>query len=317
MQRLMIGPFEFGSLSGYDFLNSTNPFASIQVNPHVNYDDGMAAFERSFRVWEPGRMALSSMGVPNDDPTGQFTVPQIPQGCKIHGIKGSVVITPARVAEFYNLIDGTRLDPQPEYDQVFDGSNVDGPIYGVQNQSLVVYNGNLPTLTPSHYAGFPMFITMCKGTFMPLGGTNAEGGSIDSGPNDDPDTLIGLDFTNPSLLESESRVAWWDMEMFTMPHRDREFTSVVRDIDDLTGVVQHGRRHGPYRKYRKEYRINLSQNWVVRDDQVLWLTFTPGVVNTGVTYLDPILGPVNLGYRGACNYDVIASMLVSLHTPGV
>lgn len=335
MKRFIVTPFEWGSLSGYDFLNNDNPDALIENEAHISYADLNTVYERSFRIWEPGRMALSSLGVVDPSPDQQFNVPQIPQGAKIHGIKGTLLITPQKVATFYNADTGEILANQPTYDSVFAPasqqyvwSETDGgfyipelPLYPslvgdpveIPDESFeprpAVWNDN----DPQQFCRFPMYITMYKGTFNPYGGNFTEGGNIDSGPTDDPDTLLGVDITNPTVLEQE-RIVWWDMELCTAAHRSRETKNIQTQQSDHSKFTEY-MGHKTYVRQVTKYNLSLDRNWIVKDDQVLWLHVSPGIVRTPLFVLDNT-DVVPLAYRVGCNIELVASMLATPFTPG-
>lgn len=319
MKRFMITPFEFGTSSGYDFLNNDNPEADIVHNPHVSFAGATTVFERSFRIWEPGRMALSAMGVVDPTPDQEFNVPQIPQGAKVHGIKGTLIIQPAAVAEFFDAVTGESLDPQPLYRDIFDpwnGVNTVGnqtdqinyrPGFSQSDTTLFIQD-------PQRWARCPFFIAMYKGTYNPYGSTNAEGGNIDSGPNDDPDTLLGVDITNPTVLEQE-RIVWWDMEMCTVPHRQMRPEAHILGTDGTLNFMRFS--YGPWSHTVTKYNLSLDRNWIVRDDQVLWLVVKSGIVDTGFFWSDGVGNVHRIMYQPAFNVDIVASMLASPFTPGV
>lgn len=336
MKRMIVTPFEWGTTSGYDFLNNDNPEADIVNEAHISYADLHTVFERSYRIWEPGRMALSSLGVVDPSPDQQFNVPQIPQGCKIHGIKGTMLITPQKVATFYNADTGEVLPVQPTYDEVFAPA---GQAYWYADNvgtwiaptntlypsgfSTTQYPWNeffirTPVLNdndPQQFCRYPLYITMYKGTFNPYGGNFTEGGSIDSGPSDDPDTLLGIDITNPTVLEQE-RIVWWDMEMCTAAHRSREDKTLEhRQTDGTSMIWYHGVK--TYTRHVTKYNLSLDRNFILKDDQVLWLHVQPGIVRTPLFWLDPEGNIVPLAYTVGANIELVASMLVTPFTPGV
>lgn len=323
MKRFIVTPFEWGSGSGFDFLNNDNPEADVVHNPHISYAPANLTNQRSFRIWEPGRMALSSMGVLDPGPDQPFNVPQIPQGCKVHGIKGTMLITPAGVAEFFDAVTGESLEEQPQYKEIFDpwnGEHEFDTSGGVDPQTVLVRTPFRQSATssyfmsPQHYAQCPFYITMYKGTFNPYGSTNTEGGNIDSGPSDDPDTLLGVDITNPTVLEQE-RIVWWDMVMCTVPHRQLSF-STVYGFDDRAEVQLYP-AFGSWSRHVTKYNLNLDRNWIVKDDQVLWLHVMPGIVDTGVFWADSLGAVHRIMYRPSFSVDLVASMLATPFTPGV
>lgn len=305
MQRLIVSPFEWGTNTGYSFLNNANPQSDIQNEAHLSWAPTENTSGRSFRIWEPGRMALSSMGVEDPDPDALLNVPQVPQGAKIHGIKGTMLIMPQRSAIFYNSTTGEQLDPQPAYDDIF---APDLFPYKTAGQPYYPINAAGNTYDPQMFAACPFYITMYKGSYQVYGSQYEEGGVIDSGPSDDPDTLIGIDITNPTTLE-QPRIVWWDMQMCTAAHRSR----VVRFTDPALAVPSYLYPE-VYRTHVTRYNLSLDRNWIIGDDQVLWLHVEPGIVKT------PIVDPTaagNIMYRPLFNIELVASMLVTLHTPGV
>lgn len=317
MKRFIVTPFEWGSNSGYDFLNNDNPEADVVNSPHITWGPNNIVFERSYRIWEPGRMALSSLGVVDPDPDQQFNVPQIPQGAKVHGIKGTMTLKGMSAAVFYDALTGEELDPQPTYRQIFDmmwnqengtfDTGLASPWFDSTTTSYV--------RSPSDFCKAPLYICMYKGTYNPYGSTNFEGGNIDSGPSDDPDTLLGVDITNPTVLEQD-RIVWWDMTMITMPHRVAMYYPVAAD----TATENHRRNSLGFSEWRGHsfhtYNLNLDRNWIVTDDQVLWLHVMPGIVNTGLSWQDPLGNNHQIMYKPGFTTDLVASMLATPFTPG-
>lgn len=296
MKRLIVTPFEWGTQSGYDFLNNDNPDADIENECHVSWSTMATVFERSYRIWEPGRMALSSLGVTDPGPDQPFNVPQIPQGATIHGIKGHLLIMPQRAAVFYNGSTGEPLAVQPDYDDIFAPQGFTGPFVPPYTNEY---------LDPQQFSRCPFYITMYKGTFNSLGNAYTEGGNIDSGPSDDPDTLTGIDVSNPIALEQE-RIVWWDMELCTAAHRSR----VIR----LEGTA-FTQSPEVYRTHVTKYNLSLDRNWRVSDDQVLWLHIVPGIVCTPLFVQDGGTA-VQLMYKPGFNAELVASMMATPWTPG-
>lgn len=318
MKRFIVTPYEWGTTTGYNFLNNDNPNADIVVHPHVSYAAATGVFERSFRIWEPGRMALSSMGVTDPDPDQEFNVPQIPQGCKVHGIKGELVYSSTGVATFYDASTGEELDPQPDYRDIFDPWNgVDTVVDSWNDVYRPGFKQSATSVDPKDPAAWcraPLYITMYKGTFNPYSNTYVEGASIDSGPNDDPDTLLGVDIVNPTVLEQE-RIVWWDVAWMTMRHRNLAYLPLRGDTETATAreiAPNFSKWHCPVQRYP----LSLDRNWIVKDDQVLWLHIKPGVVDTGFFWQDPLGNAHRVMYKPHFNVDLIASMLATPFTPG-
>lgn len=324
MRRLVISPQEWGSQSGYDFLNNDNPAADVENNYHISWSGNELVYERSFRLWEPGRMALSSLGVTDPGPDQPFNVPQLPKGCKIHGVKGHVLVRPGRAAVFYNADTGEFLDPQPDYDDVFAPGLAYGLLTGTDNWSTATAFPAYPPyppisapdesegtnfIDPQQFADFPLYVAAYKGTFNPYGGNFTEGGSIDSGPSDDPDTLLGMDITNPTVIEAD-RLVWWDMEMCKASHRSRE-VYVETYVFDGAVKTNFGYKPGTYYSSVKKYPINLDRNWIMSGDQVLWLHFASGIVKTPLFWVEGTT-PVPLAYKPAFNIEIVGTMMVSV-----
>lgn len=309
----MLNPYEFGSMSNLEFLNTDNPDAARPTWPHFDWTvPGTTAVpERSWRVWEPGRMALSELGLLESDPDNPFASEQRVQGASIHGIKGDLFIKPV-AAIFYDADTGVQLAPQPTYNEVFNFYNVFANNGGIASPSIewaVPPNTPVPMeWDPGYWSTAPVFITMYHGSFNVVDDGPDEGGTIDSGPFDDPDTLLSLDITNPTVLES-NRMTWWAAEHVTMPHVSPQYSGAeVSDPDETfaAAVLSLSRWNQPVKKLP----LSLSHNFRVGKAQVLWIHVSFGLVGTPLV-VDVGGSMHRVAYRPKALYEVLGSMIAS------
>lgn len=315
-QRMMLNPYEFGSNSPLEFLNNTNPDSAIQSWPHFDWSaPGQGVPERSWRFWEPGRVALSELGLVESDPDQTYATAQRAQGASIFGIKGDLLVKPVS-AIFYDADTGLQLVNQPKYEQVFDTYELEK----ISTTWATTANYGTPEPTPplpmasdpSFWSTTPLFVTMYTGSYSVTNDGYDEGGTIDAGPFDDPDTLMSLDITNPSVLES-NRIAWWAMETFTMPHRSGSYTGV--GFDDLSGAGGARLNLNTWTQGLRKLPLSLSHNWRIRKNQNLWMHVSFGITATPLILTLPNAEGVNtlyrIAYRAKAHYEIVGSMLVS------
>lgn len=300
MRRLMIQPRFFGTVNGYEW-TATNP-----PEPHHDYCQ-LYSNEYSVRLWEPSRLVTSTPGIV--DPGAGYEAPPMPVKAHIRGIKGNAYIrfdgTDDGVGTWLDDT-GTPWAPQPSAQDTYNA------LAGMPRQPGL---GTFETFNPIYdlYADrdrnpatmIPLFIALYRGTYKQV--DDAPGWEIDSGPGDDPDTLLAMDITDPSVLES-SRLDWWDMDMVPAP-RASGFTPLTED-----GVF-HGVPERPDRGSMHRYAVNLDANKRVSSDQVLWLHFKTGVIRLpcvrpgAVGGGDPTL-ECGLYVNHKFTFSITASMLV-------
>lgn len=309
MRRLMVAPRQFGSAHGYTWESVETP--DTVPEPHHDYCS-LYQDNYSIRLWEPGRMSLSTPGVYSDGDSFQ-EAPQLPMRVEVHGIKGAAYIrmdgSPDGVGRWRDTTTGLLLVPQPTPQQTY------AALSGIPNdQGGNGVNVDPPTLGQADYnqaAHLPMFVALYRGTYKQIDTT--DGWEIDSGPTDDSAVILGLDITNPQVLES-SRLDWWDMDMVRLPtYGDTDYTYFVKNGLDGGDSIQRKLRYPGKGSFHK-YSMDLKANKRLGPDQVLWLHFMTGVVRmpvlrspgTGEPYLDCCL------YEGhKFSVSVQASMLVT------
>lgn len=287
MRRYIIQPFNFGSTDGYGWEDDTGFPEDNEVALAAPHHDYCSLYSRDYsvRVWEPGRHAISQPGVLNAGTGGdQFRAPEMPMKCTIHGIKGAA----------YFRFDGSKQGVGTWW-YVAPGEDGGFFQYPVQPDWRDTYHA-LAGMPMRRYLNFdahdslqgagqdknpafrmPLFCTLYRGTYKQLDA--ASGWEIDTGPNDDPDTLIAMNITNPSVLESE-RIHWWDMDMVQLPYTQGD-AAVSSDDGGLT-ITDHSRGPGTLHKYA----LNLSENHRLRPDQVLWLHWATGMIRIPVALPD-------------------------------
>lgn len=288
-RRLILNPYEMGSMSNLEFLNNTNPDSARQTWPHFNWETSSTSVaERSWRVWEPGRMALSDLGLVEEDPDNTYATEQRTQGCTVRGIKGDIIVKPVN-AVFYDADTGLPFSPPAGFKY--------GDVFGRPIPGAATADGVSQQSDASYFSTAPLFMAMYMGKFSVVDDGVDEGGTIDSGPLDDPDTLLSLDITNPSVIES-NRLAWWAMETVTMPTRNWTFQS---------GVPGDGSWSHPVKKIP----LSLSENFMVAKDKVLWIHLSFGLVATPFLLADSEGSIRRLAYRPTAHFEMVASMIAS------
>lgn len=253
-------------------------------------------------------------------------------GANILGVKGELefrfsdyplrvlddIAEPPVVNERFGIWVDEKGDPLPapwpqEYNEWPNEAGADKPwwepfIVSVYDDIGVAVQYNQTRL---FMARVPVFVAMYKGTIKvshldqeSLDANNEARVSIDSGPYDDPATVIGMDITNPGVLES-SRVVWWDKFDAWLPVPLNKLPAGSAFMHPAGPVPQLG---GPVK-----YSLSLDRNWRVRKDQVLWLHLMTGALRVPLTVFT---GPAQPQYQAGTYHghpfhvSLHASMLV-------
>lgn len=293
MKRLMIQPRLWGSNTGYEW----DPFAD-PAQPHHDYCQ-LYSVDYSVRLWDPGRNSLSEPGVPGIAGVGNFEAVPLPVSAHIHGIKGEARIrfdgTPEGVGKWLDPATGVPYINQPTANSTYAAL---AGMPGFVANSIDQF-GECDYSSGVH---IPLFVALYRGTYKQI--DNAAGWEIDSGPGDDPDTLLAMDISSPSVLES-SRIDWWDIDWVPAPR--------LAEVRPLGGGTQQIRGR-PDRGSFHKYAVNLSANKRVRSDQVLWLHFKTGVIRLPVVIVPDAGGPeievCALYVNHRFSFSIHASMLV-------
>lgn len=274
MRRYVVSPYNFGSTDGYGWVDDTlGPNLSdptAQIAAHHDYC-GLYSKDYSVRIWEPGRHAVSSPGVLDVGASGdqQFKAPDLPMKVEIHGIKGAAYIRLDGTAQGVGIWrDEQTGDPfvvQPDWQDTYHALG-GRPMFAHMSPDV---EDNTHELNPGFKC--PFFVAMYRGTYKQI--DDISGWEIDSGPADDPDTLLSLNITNPQVLES-SRLDWWDLDWVRFPHWDYDGNS--------TNTWTKAPAGGSWLKYS----MDLKTNKHLRPDQVLWLHWKQGVVRLPVALPD-------------------------------
>lgn len=333
MKRMMVAPYYFGSRTEYGFEGGPSSLGQFQAHHDLcrKYTP-----EFSIRVWEPGRNALSMPGYSDYGASTDRGV-ELPLTATIHGIKGHAVITMGMDEDSYGYWTDESGDPvplaaQPNKDAtkmavsgIVPPRLRDGGAAGDYWEPGDGYGGVLDMDTYTMFVGqrqqvrIPFFIAMYRGTMKYI--DDQSGAEIDSGPGDDPSVLLGLDITNPSVLES-SRLDWWDCEYIAPPSAQNVFSDGMfvepgvglgpPTNNPTSGYTYTSDTRGGYHKYA----LNLDANKTLGPDQVLWLHWKTGGVRM------PVIAPPQAGsgaprltcltYWGhSFTVSIQASMLVS------
>lgn len=306
MRRLMVEPMNWGTQSGNawggDVGGGTPP---PLIQPHIDYVE-QYTLDHSIRIWEPGRLSLSepalfqmAPGYQGQTPAGSgLTVVPEAIGVTIHGIKGDIFLGMAgrsfTAGSGFPTVLGEFTDPESDLPYTVTEESAWRALGGAND----IGTG---TKVRSGPLFMPVFICMYRGTYKQL--DDNTGWEIDSGPADDPDTLLGLDISAPSVLE-DPRMDWWCQ--VEVPFPSYQFDK----LDDLTEEYTFLAA----RPTRPMIRVpmNLEQNKRLGPNQVLWLHVRTGVIRCWV--LADTHGFVNANYR---NHDMLfsskMSMLVTPH----
>lgn len=303
MRRMMVVPTQFGSNSGYNW-EDVDTAQEAHHDYCTLYQD-----DYSIRVWEPGRNRYSEPTYAIPGGTNLQASPEA-RGCTIHGIKGNAYIRLDGTADGvgrWRDTDGVLLDPQPSPTQTYDALSgapfLSTPYLGITTQAAYEDRNGAFSI--------PIFCALYRGTYKVI--DDQPGWEIDSGPTDDASVLLGLDITDPTVLES-GRLDWWDLDFVRLPRND-----VTWDSGGTAGV--DGRRYtripGGLGGSMHRYALNLDANKRMRADQVLWLHWKTGTIRLPVAVLDAATGT----YTAECHYyqghkfsmSVQASMLVTEH----
>lgn len=269
MRRVMIDPLHFGTQSGLPYVDDPG---GNQVNqPHADYSS-LYTLDHSVRIWEPARWGLTEQGggagmfqmepgfnaqTPDSALLDLQAFPE-PTAVEIHGIKGDIWIQmghrpfvagsgfPSVLGEWTDVDTGAPL-------------NVD------DNDAWDALGGTDDSFRDDRLY-CPVFIAMYRGTYKQI--DDLSGWEIDSGPADDPDTLLGLDISSPSVLES-LRIDWWTRVEVPFPAAYPVETGVVNPVKATTS-----------RRIHTRIPMDLSANKRLGANQVLWLHLRTGVVRT-------------------------------------
>lgn len=263
MRRMMIDPLNFGTQSGlpYESTGTTN-------QPHSDYYS-QYTLDHSIRVWEPSRLSLSEPALFQTEPGFQGQTPDdagavgalvapVSRGVTIHGIKGDIwLMMDGRVA----TAGGPFANPVGEWTD-----SASGAVVTVDDDVTYAVLGGTAGRSPQLMC--PFFICMYRGTYKQI--DSATGWEIDSGPADDPDTLLGLDTTSPDVLE-EPRMDWWTRV-------DVPFPVAVQTAGTATNPVLAVKRQA----VQHRVPMDLAANKRLGPNQVLWLHIRTGVIRAQV-----------------------------------
>lgn len=234
----------------------------------------------------------------------EFHPPNIPsQGALIHGVKGELEFR-FTDSPFRTIFDSDPTDVREQFgfwvgedEQAlfggWPGNNLPWPVAPEDRtwwrpfHAAAVSAEGLPLRfdnTRLFMARVPVFVAMYKGTVKPSNLTleeaddpNVSRMSIDSGPYDDPSTTIGMDITNPDVLESR-RIVWWDKFDAWLP------VPVVPNPEGHPNAPLPSQLGATVK-----YPLNLDRNWRVKKDQVLWLHVQTGTVRVPLVVAgDPV-----------------------------
>lgn len=274
MRRLMVAPTQFGSNSGYNWEGVDTPNEAHHDYCQLYQDD------YSVRIWDPMRMQYSSPGyyAPNQAAGEALVAPVVPKSVHIRGIKGNAYIRFDGTADGVGVWrdpDGTLTPVQPDANATY------AALAGLPNANFDIPAGAQVQgrdLNPAFQ--MPIFVALYRGTYKPI--DDQPGWEIDSGPTDDPDVILGLDITDPQVLES-GRFDWWDMDMVRLPHMSFSGAWTQADqgggnLGPLSSGVNGGNLH--------RYAMNLDSNKRLSPGQVLWLHFKTGTIRLPVAVSD-------------------------------
>lgn len=313
MKRLMVQPTQFGANQGYTWNSQDDVDGIPGIEAHHDYCN-LYRHDYSVRIWEPGRMKYSSPGIYGGSDAQLQVAPELPMTATIHGIKGALYF---RFDGSYDGVgtwfddNGEPFDSQPTYVDTYKA------LSGIPGASEAPTQPGLGYLDCNPAFKMPLFVTLYRGTYKQID-VNV-GWEIDSGPSDDPDTLLSLDISNPQVLES-SRIDWWDMDMVRLPHYsiDASLSHASPGSDGL-GIIApdspvYSKTYKPGSALLHKYSLDLSQNHRLGPDQVLWLHLRTGCIRLPVLFRPATGDPyVACAYYKAHAFSVSvqASMLVS------
>lgn len=292
MQRMMVAPLQFGANQGYGWET-----VDTEIEAHHDY---CSLYQDDFhvRVWEPGRNRYS-------DPVyvgsaSQGPAPALALGATIHGIKGNAYFRFDGSSDGVGVwrdADGVMVESQPTAGETY------AALAGVP---LLFEASPFTNLDRNPAFNIPVFCALYRGTYKSI--DDQPGWEIDSGPTSDPDCILGLDITDPQVLES-GRLDWWDMDSVRLPHYRIEAAGDLATGWAPTGLPTNGSTH--------RYALNLSANKRLGPDQVLWLHWKTGTIRLPVvrTELTTGLKILQCLYYQSHKFSVSvqASMLVTRH----
>lgn len=285
MKRRIIAPWQFGTVTPYAWLAFDAADAG-GIIPHFDY---LTTYrELSTRLWEPGREEFSAVGYEAD-----MAPVQIPATTKLHGVKGHIDICfgmrPQDLGEFWTdegvpitiETGGGPNSMAPELAMVAlfgdrGAGTFTDPVLIDWEVGKAAWEGHFHHLVlQAKQLRIPTFFCMYRGTYKQIDDTT--GWEIDSGPSDDPDTLLSVDITNPSVLES-ARIDWWDLEMFSLPRQNMTY-----NWNTVNQEPEHSNAGG---SGFVRYPLNLDANKTLGPDQVLWLHIKTGCIRMMALYHD-------------------------------